>query len=88
MTGWPAAANKTYNDFPNNPASFVVTMRTNIPFLPLTGYLPSRAGNNGFVNATNLNLYDNDQTLPAPRWGVTITNRIQAMIVEQGTGGF
>ena len=82
VTGQRIDTNNWPSYQPNDNQSFIVAMRTNIPFLPLIGYVPSM----GFVSATNLNLYDKDQTLPAPRWGVTITNRIQAMIVVQGTG--
>jgi len=80
-TYWPSyLADDTKNE------SFVVPLRTNVPFLPLAGYLTDRVGNAGFVNATNTALFDTTQALLVPRWGVTITNRVHAMIVEQSSG--
>lgn len=78
---WPS-----YRENDTKRESFVVPLRTNVPFLPLTGYLADRLGNTGFVSATNTALFDTSQALLTPRWGMTITNRIHAMIVEQGTG--
>lgn len=68
-----------------NKYSFFAMLRTNLQFLPAVGtnigYLPQI----GFVSATNNNLYDKSQNLYMPRWGMTITNRIHGMILEQGT---
>jgi hypothetical protein len=68
--------------------SFLVPLRTNLPALPAIGYLPgvSPDGAIGFVSATNSALYDTSQNLIAPRWGVTIRNRLHAKIVDQATG--
>ena len=82
---WPSAQTRTYQNY-ENPESFVVTMRTNIPFLPLIGYLPDRAGNAGFVSVTNTSLFDISQAFVTPKWGMTITNRVNAMILDQATG--
>ncbi len=59
--------------------SLYVLMRTNVPFLPTVGYVPGT----GFVSATNQNVYDVSQNLLLPRWGVTISNRVHAMILRQ-----
>jgi hypothetical protein len=69
-------------------SSFLVPLRTNLPALPAIGYLPgvSPDGAIGFVSATNSALYDTSQNLIAPRWGVTISNRLHAKIVDQATG--
>jgi hypothetical protein len=61
--------------------SLITLMRTNVPFLPTIGYVPG----SGFVNATNENSYDVSQNLLMPRWGITISNRVHAMILRQGT---
>jgi hypothetical protein len=61
--------------------SFVVPLVTNIPFLPLVGYVPLT----GFVSATNDSVFDTSQTLLAPKWGLAITNRIHAMILDTAT---
>lgn len=69
-------------------SSFLVPLRTNVPALPTVGYLPGPSSNGafGFVSATNLALYDTSQNLFAPRWGVIISNRLHAKIVDQATG--
>jgi hypothetical protein len=69
-------ANKTH--------SFVVMNRTNLPAMPTIGYLPgpSRYGDVGFVSATNTALFDDSQQLLMPRWSIAISNRVQAMIVN------
>ena len=90
VTFWPNALNQTYSPkltYQNyeNPDSFLVTMRTNVPFLPTQTYLPNRNGNAGFIPTNSGTFYDTSQDLLAPNWGMTITNRISAMIVEQGT---
>jgi hypothetical protein len=69
-------------------SSFLVPLRTNVPALPTVGYLPGPSSNGafGFVSATNSALYDTSQNLIAPRWGVIISNRLHAKIVDQVTG--
>ncbi len=78
------------NDWPkftaqSNNKSFLVLLRTNLPALPIVGYLPN-LGANGFVSPTNVALFDTSQELLAPRWGFAITNRIHARIVDDMTG--
>jgi hypothetical protein len=68
-----------------NKYSFVALMRTNIPFLPQVGTNIGYIPNLGFVSATNSSLFDTSQNLYMPHWGMTITNRVHAMILEQGT---
>jgi hypothetical protein len=53
-------------------------MRTNVPFLPQTLYVPNQ-GAGGFF-ATNQLVWDDSQQLVMPRWGITISNRIHGMI--------
>lgn len=69
-----------------NKYSFVSLLRTNIPFLPTVGtsigYIPWI----GFVSATNSSVFDTSQNLLMPRWGMVISNRVQAKIVDQSTG--
>lgn len=68
-----------------DPKSFVTLMRTNVPFLPQTLYVPARtAGASGFF-ATNQNVWDDSQQFVMPRWGITISNRVHAMIVDDDT---
>jgi len=61
--------------------SFVVPLRTNTTFVPTIGYLPS-AGT--FVNASGVT-YDPDQRLLFPRWFLSVTSQIQAMVVDSAT---
>jgi hypothetical protein len=72
----------------NSTSSFLVPLRTNLPAIPAVGYLPGASSNGviGFVSPTNVALYDTSQNLFAPRWGVTISNRLHAKIVDQATG--
>lgn len=65
--------------------SFIAMNRTTLPLLPTIGYLPgpSRSGPAGFVSATNESVFDVSQNLVMPRWGITISNRVQAMILRQ-----
>ncbi len=79
-TNWPR-----FQEVSPNPTSFLVPLRINSTILPLTGYRPSLPGNTGFVSPVS-NSYDTDQTFLMPRWGLTITNRIHAKIVDQITG--
>jgi hypothetical protein len=53
-------------------------LRTNIVFLPTIAYLPSSGT---FVGITNT-VYDEDQRLIFPCWFLSVTNRVQAMIVD------
>lgn len=69
-----------------NKYSFVTLLQTNITFLPTVGTNIGYIPNVGFVSATNSNLFDTSQNLLMPRWGMVISNRVQAMIVDQGTG--
>lgn len=82
---WPRfnSANVTA---PQNKYSFVPMMRTNVPFLPQVGTNIGYIPNTGFVSATNSALFDTSQSLIMPRWGMTISNRLQGAILEQGTG--
>jgi hypothetical protein len=65
-----------------DPKSFITMMRTNVPFLPQTLYVPNQ-GINGFY-ATNQLVWDDSQQLIMPRWGMTISNRIHGMILGPG----
>jgi hypothetical protein len=69
-----------------NKYSFVTMLRTNLPVLPTVGTNVGYIPNVGFVSANNSNLFDTSQNLLMPRWGMVISNRVQAMIVDQGTG--
>lgn len=69
-----------------NKYSFISMLRTNIPFLPQSGTNIGYVPQVGFVSATNSNLYDTSQNLYLPHWGMTITNRVQAMILDEATG--
>jgi hypothetical protein len=81
----PIAANGWPRYKTGETKSFVVMNRTTLPLLPTIGYLPgpSRSGAVGFVSATNTALFDDSQQLIMPRWGITISNRVQAMILRQ-----
>jgi hypothetical protein len=80
---------------PNNPTatannySFFAMMRTNVPFLPVVGsnvvYIANQGPSQGFFPSTNNNRFDVSQALLMPRWGMVISNRVHAMILEQGT---
>lgn len=73
---WPA-----YRAFDRrDPKSFVTMMRSNVPFLPQIQYVPNR-GALGFF-ATNISIWDDSQQLVMPRWGVTISNRIHGMVLD------
>jgi hypothetical protein len=76
VTNWPSRL--------TGKRSFVEMVRTNLPGLPTLGYLPgpSSGGLVGFVSATNLSVFDESQNLIMPRWGLTISNRVQAMITR------
>lgn len=63
-----------------DPKSFVTMMRTNVPFLPVTQYVPNK-GALGFY-LTNVSIWDDSQQLVMPRWGVTISNRIHGMVLD------
>jgi hypothetical protein len=63
--------------------SFLVLMRTNVSLLPAVGYLPE-LGSGGFVNSTNVFAHDDSQELLFPRWGIAISNRLQATILGGG----
>jgi hypothetical protein len=81
----PIAANGWPRYKTGETKSFVVMNRTNLPLLPTIGYLPgpSRSGTVGFVSAANESVFDDSQNLVMPRWGITISNRVQAMILRQ-----
>jgi hypothetical protein len=76
VTNWPSRL--------TGRRSFVEMVRTNLPGLPTLGYLPgpSSGGLVGFVSATNLSVFDESQNFIMPRWGLTISNRVQAMITR------
>jgi hypothetical protein len=81
----PIAANGWPRYKAGETKSFVVMNRTNLPLLPTIGYLPgpSRGGIAGFVSVENTAVFDDSQNLVMPRWGITISNRVQAMILRQ-----
>lgn len=64
--------------------SFIVPLRTNVSLFtpPTQAYLP---GSGIFVDP-DLAVYEVDSRLLFPRWNLFVTNRVQAMIVERGTG--
>ncbi len=72
---WPLWQESTGND-----RSFMVPLRTNIALIgpPIQKYLPSSAR---FVDV-NAPGYDVDARLLFPRWGLAITNRVQATIAD------
>lgn len=85
-----------YNKDDRKFKSMIVPLQTNVPFLPPVGYLPivgyPRSPSlptyypPSYISITNTALYDTTQQLRMPRWGITISNRVHAMILEQGTG--
>lgn len=70
-----------WKDFVPDNDSFVVPLRTHITFVPTIGYLPSTGT---FVSASNP-VYDSDQRLLFPRWFLSVTSWIQAMVVDSAT---
>ncbi len=72
---WPL-----WQDGSGNDRSFMVPLRTNIALIsaPIQKYLP---GSGKFVDI-NTPGYDLDARLLFPRWGLTVTNRVQAMVVD------
>lgn len=85
VTGGRYATNDWARAVDKDPRSFVVPMYTNVPFLPVVGYVTLPAYRSGFVSVTNTALYDPSPDLRMPRWGIAITNRVHAMILEAGT---
>ncbi|MCO5051087.1 MAG: hypothetical protein M9920_02140 [Verrucomicrobiae bacterium] len=79
------STNNWSRHMPDSKRPFIVPMSTNVPFLPVVGYVTLPAYRTGFVMATNTAVYDPDPSFPMPRWGVTISNRVHAMILEAGT---
>jgi hypothetical protein len=73
---WRAyAENKNYQ-------SFVVPLYTNMTLFSERSYKPT--GTSFFsINQTPYDL--NDPNLLAPSWGMTVTNRIQAMVIDRAT---
>ena len=63
--------------------SLIVMMRTNVPFLTNRVYVPDQ-GANGLKPLTPV-VYDKSKNFLMPRWGVTISNRVHAMIVDEST---
>jgi hypothetical protein len=76
---WPGWQDASHDD-----RSFMVPLRTNIALIapPIQKYLP---GSGKFVDV-NYPGYEVDSRLLFPRWILSVTNRVQAMIVERGTG--
>ena len=68
-----------------DPKSFVTLMRTNVPFLPQRLYVPASTSVAPGFYATNQNVWDDSQQFIMPRWGITISNRVHAMIVDAAT---
>lgn len=62
--------------------SFQVPILTSWAALPVIGYAPTQ----GFFNATNPASWDNSQELIAPRWGVTLSHRLHARLIDTTTG--
>ena len=65
--------------------SMIVMMQTNVPFLTNQAYLPNSGGNGVLYSYRNQLIYDTTDNFLMPSWGVTISNRIHAMIVAEPT---
>lgn len=61
--------------------NFLVPLRTNVVFMPVSCYVPSTGV---FYDPANP-VYDKDQRLIFPRWFLAVTNRLQAMIIDSST---
>src|SRR6185436_2214106 len=79
----PNPSNSIWSGYSSNNAnaSFVIPMRTNVVFLPDAAFVPGL----GFV--TNLALaWDTSQSFRSPQWALTVTNRLQFMVVDRLSG--